>query len=64
MIVALSALHISVVTTIIGVYSTMIDRSYARASVWPRVELYRSFTLEPGQESFNYGLMNNGTDLQ
>ena len=61
MIVALSALLISVVTTIIGIYSTMIDRSYARASVWPRVELYRSFSMKPEQESFSYGLMNNGT---
>lgn len=59
MIVALSALLISVVTTIIGLYSTMIDRSYARASVWPRVELYRSFSPEKG--FFSYGLMNNGT---
>ena len=59
MIVALSALLISVVTTIIGIYSTMIDRSYARASVWPRVELYRSFSPQKGY--FSYGMMNNGT---
>ncbi|NMM42653.1 hypothetical protein [Pseudoalteromonas arctica] len=59
MIVALSALLISVVTTIIGIYSTMIDRSYARASVWPRVELFRSFSPEKGH--FSYGVMNNGT---
>lgn len=59
MIVALSALLISVVTTLIGIYSTMIDRSYARASVWPRVELYRSFSPEKGL--FSYGVMNNGT---
>ena len=59
MIVALSALLISVVTTIIGLYSTMIDRSYARASVWPRVEIYRSHSLEKGY--FSYGVMNNGT---
>ena len=59
MIVAFSALLISVVTTIIGIYSTMIDRSYARASVWPRVELYRSFSPKDGL--FSYGIMNNGT---
>ncbi|MFY8326594.1 hypothetical protein [Pseudoalteromonas sp. ZZD1] len=39
----------------------MIARSYARASVWPRVELYRSFSMKSEQESFSYGLMNNGT---
>ena len=33
--------------------------SYARASVWPRVELYRSFS--PKDELFSYGIMNNGT---
>ena len=57
MIVALSALLISVVTTMVGVYSAHIDRAYARASVWPRLEIFRSY----GNESFSYGVSNNGT---
>ncbi|GIU08707.1 hypothetical protein TUM4261_15830 [Shewanella sp. c952] len=57
MIVALSALLISVVTTMVGVYSAHIDRAYARASVWPRLEIFRSF----GNDNFSYGVSNNGT---
>lgn len=56
MIVALSALLISLVTAIVGIYSAYIDRSYARASVWPRLEIFRSF----GGESFEYGVSNSG----
>ncbi len=57
MIVAFSALLISVVTAIIGIYSAYIDRAYARASVWPRVEVFRSF----GDQHFEYGVTNAGT---
>ncbi|WP_044556071.1 hypothetical protein [Shewanella piezotolerans] len=57
MIVALSALLISIVTTVVGIYSAYIDRAYARASVWPRVEIARSF----GKTFFNYQIANNGT---
>ncbi|MBL4660215.1 MAG: hypothetical protein JKY19_07650 [Alcanivoracaceae bacterium] len=57
MIVALSALLISVVTATIGVYSAYIDRAYARASVWPRLEIFRSH----GKDWFEYGVTNNGT---
>ncbi|WP_068547721.1 hypothetical protein [Thalassotalea crassostreae] len=56
MIVALSALLISIVTAIVGIYSAYIDRSYARASVWPRVEIYRSFS----GDKFEYGVTNSG----
>jgi len=56
MIVAFSALLISVVTAIVGIYSAYIDRSYARASVWPRLEIFRSF----GGEKFEYGVTNSG----
>lgn len=56
MIVALSALLISVITTIVSIYSATIDRAYARASMWPRIELFRSF----GGNNFNYGIVNNG----
>ncbi|MDP2562445.1 hypothetical protein [Psychrobium sp. 1_MG-2023] len=57
MIVALSALLISVITAVIGVYSAYIDRAYARASVWPRLEVFQSFDTD----SIEYGVTNNGT---
>jgi len=57
MIVALSALLIGLVTAFTSVYSAYVDREYARASVWPRLELFRSFS----GNSFSYGITNNGT---
>lgn len=57
MIVALSALLIGLVTAFTSIYSAYVDREYARASVWPRLELYRSFS----DNSFSYGVNNNGT---
>ncbi|WP_299007401.1 hypothetical protein [uncultured Shewanella sp.] len=56
MIVAFSALLISLITTAVSVYSAYIDRSYARASVWPRLEWGRSF----GHEHFSYHVTNSG----
>ena len=56
MIVAFSALLISLITAAVSVYSAYVDRSYARASVWPRLELHRSF----GSNHFNYGVTNSG----
>jgi hypothetical protein len=57
MIVALSALLIGLVTAFTSIYSAFVDREYARASVWPRLEIFRSF----GGESFSYGVTNSGT---
>jgi len=57
MIVALSALLIGLVTAFTSVYSAYVDREYARASVWPRLELFRSFS----GNSFSYGITNSGT---
>jgi hypothetical protein len=57
MIVALSALLIGLVTAFTSVYSAYVDREYARASVWPRLELFRSFS----GNSFSYGVTNSGT---
>ena len=57
MIVAFSALLISVVTAVIGIYSAYIDRAYARASVWPRLEMFKSFS----PQTFSYGIINSGT---
>lgn len=57
MIVALSALLIGLVTAFTSIYSAYVDREYARASVWPRLEIFRSFD----GNSFSYGVNNNGT---
>ncbi len=57
MIIALSALIVSLITAFIGIYSAYIDRAYSRASVWPRLEIFRS----ANQDKFEYGVINNGT---
>lgn len=57
MIVALSALFIGLVTAFTSMYSAYVDREYARASVWPRLEISRSFNTN----LFNYQVSNNGT---
>ncbi|RUO36096.1 hypothetical protein CWE13_09480 [Aliidiomarina shirensis] len=57
MIVALSALFIGLLTAVISVYSASVDREYARASVWPKLELFRSYS----GEEFSYGVANKGT---
>jgi len=57
MIVALSALLIGLVTAFTSIYSAYVDREYARASVWPMLEIFRSFN----GNSFSYGVSNNGT---
>lgn len=59
MIVALSALFIGLLTAVISVYSAYVDRQYARSSVWPRLEIYKSFN--PQEKSFRYGIANRGT---
>lgn len=57
MIVALSALVVSIFTVAIGAYSAWIDRSYARAAVWPRLEAGRGFD----GAQFTYVVANRGT---
>lgn len=57
MIVALSALFIGILTAVISVYSAYVDREYARASVWPKLELFRSYSAK----EFSYGVANKGT---
>ena len=59
MIIGLSALVVSLVAVFVGIYSAYIDREYARASVWPRLEIYRSFSSQA--EKFEYGVSNSGT---
>lgn len=39
MVVGLSALVVSVVAVFVGAYSAYTDRTYARASVWPNIQL-------------------------
>jgi hypothetical protein len=50
MLVALSALFIGLLTAVISVYSAYVDREYARASVWPKLELSRSHN----EKTFSY----------
>ena len=58
MIIALSALFISIITAGVSIYSAATDRAYAKASVWPRLEIFKSFHPE---KHFEYGVTNNGT---
>lgn len=57
MIVALAAVVLSVFTVLVGAYSATIDRAYARASVWPRLEMGQSYL----QDSYGYFVSNRGT---
>ena len=57
MIIGLSALLIGIVTASASIYSAHISREYARASVWPRLEIFRNFN----NNSFSYSVNNTGT---
>lgn len=57
MITAVSALVVSVIAVLVGAYSAYIDRAYARASVWPRLEIYRSYS----GKDYRIGVTNSGT---
>ncbi len=57
MIVGLSALLVSLVAVGVALYSAYIDRAYARASVWPRLEVGRAFN----SDVYAYLVTNNGT---
>ena len=58
MIIAASALIVSLITAFVSIYSAFIDRAYARSSVWPRIELARGHNTK---SSFRYIVSNNGT---
>ena len=58
MLIAISALVISLITAFTSIYSAFTDRTYARASAWPRLEIYRSHV---GELSHQYVVSNNGT---
>lgn len=57
MVIALSALLIGLVTAAVSIYSAYIDREYAKASVWPRLEIFRNTQ----SDSFAYQVLNSGT---
>jgi hypothetical protein len=59
MIIAGSALIVSLITAFVSIYSASIDRAYARASVWPRVEIHRSYN--DSRSFFYYVVSNKGT---
>lgn len=59
MIIAVSALIVSLITAFASIYSAFIDRAYARSSVWPRLEIHRSY--DASKAYFSYGVNNKGT---
>ncbi|HEY0922903.1 hypothetical protein [Rheinheimera pacifica] len=61
MIIAGSALTVSLITAFVSIYSAFIDRAYARASVWPRLEIQMSYNNVPNKASFSYFAANKGT---
>ncbi len=61
MIIAGSALLVSLITAFVSIYSAFIDRAYARASVWPRLEIHRSYYDDLSKEFFSYFVSNKGT---
>ncbi len=60
MIIALSALLISLVTAAVSIYSAYVDRSFAKASMWPRLEIARSYSGGGEFGSFSYQVGNSG----
>lgn len=63
MLVGFSAIIVSLVAVGVSLYSASIDREFARASVWPRVIIYRSYNYskDTEEEYFKYGVSNHGT---
>lgn len=59
MMIAGSALIVSLITAFVSIYSAFIDRAYARASVWPRIEIHRSYN--DSKSHFSYSVSNKGT---
>ncbi|GGW76405.1 hypothetical protein [Alteromonas halophila] len=57
MLVALSAIVTSVVAVVVSIYSAYVDRSYARASVWPSIMIAQSHL----GSHLKYVVINQGT---
>ncbi|WP_448550068.1 hypothetical protein [Thalassotalea fusca] len=60
MVIGLSALVVSLVAVIVGVYSAYTDRTYARASVWPRIELNFHLSNNDDGSAFSINMSNSG----
>jgi len=56
MIVALSAVVVSLVALAVGIYESQLERKFQSASVWPRLEVFRSFN----NGAFSYQVINSG----
>ncbi|WP_395373279.1 hypothetical protein [Marinicella sp. W31] len=61
MIIGLSALMVSLMAVFIGAYTAYIERTFARSSMWPRLEIFRSFSQKDEQRYFKYSVSNVGT---
>jgi len=59
MIIGLSALLVSLVAVCVGVYSAYLDRSFAMASIWPKIEIHTLYSSS--QKKFIYRVENVGT---
>ena len=59
MLIGVSALVVSLVALIVGVYSAYLDRAFARASVWPKVEVHSIYSST--QKKLVYRVTNVGT---
>ncbi|MEM9056832.1 MAG: hypothetical protein AAGD86_05105 [Pseudomonadota bacterium] len=57
MVMAASAVIVSVAAVVVAVYSAWIDRSFARAATWPHLEIYRSYA----DDRLSHGVSNRGT---
>jgi len=59
MLIGVSALLVSLVALVVGVYSAYLDRAFARASVWPKVEIHSIYSST--QKKLVYRVTNVGT---
>lgn len=59
MIIGLSALLVSLVAVFVGVYSAYIDRTFSRASMWPSLEIYSTYSSSA--KKLVYSIKNVGT---
>lgn len=60
MIVALAALIVSVFAVVVGAYSAFTDRTYARASVWPNLQVSTKTSSEAETAVFALNIHSTG----
>ncbi len=63
MVVALSAVLVSVFAVVVGVYSAYTDRTYARASVWPNVVIGRHTSVSDSQDTALFSIFLDSSGL-